>query len=65
MRSQIANIVHGVHTGFQKSLNNGVGYRAVAQGKILKLSLGYSQDDFDIPDDVKLLVSLLRLRLKE
>ncbi len=55
-RSQIANIVNGVHTGFSKELEiNGVGYRAAVQGKILKLSLGYSHDvDFEIPDDVKI-----------
>ena len=40
-RSQIANIVYGVNTGFSKELEiNGVGYRAAVQGKILKLSLG-------------------------
>ena len=32
---------------------NGVGYRAAVQGKILKLSLGYSHDvDFPIPAGV-------------
>ena len=31
----------------------GVGYRAAVQGKVLKLSLGYSHDvDFAIPDGV-------------
>ena len=51
-RSQIANIVNGVSAGFSKELEiNGVGYRAAVQGKVLKLSLGYSHDvDFDIPD---------------
>ena len=55
-RSQIANIVHGVNAGFSKELEiNGVGYRAAVQGKVLKLSLGYSHDvDFNIPDDVKI-----------
>ena len=55
-RSQIANIVQGVSTGFTKELEiNGVGYRAAVQGKVLKLSLGYSHDvDFNIPDDVKI-----------
>ena len=55
-RSQIANIVQGVSTGFFKELEiNGVGYRAAVQGKILKLSLGYSHDvDFNIPDNVKI-----------
>ena len=55
-RSQIANIVNGVSAGFSKELEiNGVGYRATIQGKVLKLSLGYSHDvDFNIPDDVKI-----------
>ena len=57
--SQIKNSrkpIYGVNTGFSKELEiNGVGYRAAVQGKILKLSLGYSHDvDFDIPDDVKI-----------
>ena len=55
-RTQIANIVRGVNKGFSKELEiNGVGYRAAVQGKILKLSLGYSHDvDFDIPENVKI-----------
>ena len=55
-RSQIANLVNGVNAGFSKELEiNGVGYRAAVQGKVLKLSLGYSHDvDFHIPDDVKI-----------
>lgn len=58
-RSQIANIVQGVGKGFSKELEiNGVGYRAAVQGKILKLSLGYSHDvDFEIPDTVKITCS--------
>ena len=53
-RTQVANLVTGVTTGFKKEMEiNGVGYRAAAQGKTLKLSLGYSHDvDFDIPDGV-------------
>ena len=42
-RTQVANCVTGVSDGFSKKLEiNGVGYRAAAQGKTLKLSLGYS-----------------------
>ena len=53
-RTQVANLVAGVTTGFKKEMEiNGVGYRAAAQGKVLKLSLGYSHDiDFPIPDGV-------------
>ncbi|MFT0892428.1 50S ribosomal protein L6 [Pseudochelatococcus sp. G4_1912] len=50
-RSQIANLMTGVSQGFEKKLEiNGVGYKAAVQGKILKLSLGFSHDvDFPIP----------------
>jgi large subunit ribosomal protein L6 len=42
-RSLLANMVTGVHVGFQKELEiNGVGYRAQMQGKKLVLNLGYS-----------------------
>jgi large subunit ribosomal protein L6 len=53
-RTQVANLVAGVTTGFRKEMEiNGVGYRAAVQGKVLKLSLGYSHDiDFPIPADV-------------
>jgi large subunit ribosomal protein L6 len=53
-RSQVQNLVTGVTEGFKKELEiNGVGYRAAVQGKILKLSLGYSHDvDFEIPEGV-------------
>ncbi len=50
-RSQVANLVQGVTQGFEKKLEiNGVGYKAAVQGKILKLTLGFSHDvDFEIP----------------
>jgi large subunit ribosomal protein L6 len=53
-RTQVANLVDGVTTGFKKELEiTGVGYRAAVQGKVLKLSLGYSHDvDFPIPEGV-------------
>lgn len=54
-RTQVANCVIGVSDGFQKKLEiTGVGYRAAVQGKVLKLSLGYSHDvDFNIPDGIE------------
>jgi len=57
-RTQIANLVQGVTVGFKKELEiNGIGYRAALQGKVLKLSLGYSHDVlFDVPDDVTITV---------
>src|SRR6478752_8951357 len=53
-RTQVANLVEGVTTGFKREMEiNGVGYRAAVQGKVLKLSLGYSHDvDFEIPAEV-------------
>ena len=42
-RALIANMVHGVTTGFSKDLEiTGVGYRAQLQGKQLSLSVGFS-----------------------
>jgi large subunit ribosomal protein L6 len=42
-RAQIANMVQGVTTGFERTLELvGVGYRAEMQGSDLKMSLGYS-----------------------
>ena len=53
-RTQIANLVTGVTTGFKKELEiNGVGYRAQMQGNTLKLNLGYSHDvDYVAPDGI-------------
>ena len=56
-RTRVSNLVEGVTEGFSKTLTiTGVGYRANAQGKKLKLQLGYSHDvDLDVPEglDVK------------
>jgi large subunit ribosomal protein L6 len=44
-RTLVDNLVTGVTQGYTKVLEiTGVGYRATAQGKILKLQLGYSHD---------------------
>jgi len=53
-RSQVENLVIGVTDGFKKELEiNGVGYRAAVQGKVLKLSLGYSHDvEYAIPEGI-------------
>jgi large subunit ribosomal protein L6 len=53
-RTQVANLVTGVTQGFRREMDiTGVGYRAAAQGKVLKLTLGYSHDiDFPVPDCV-------------
>ena len=44
-RTLVQNLVTGVTDGFTKVLEiTGVGYRAAAQGKNLRLQLGYSHD---------------------
>ena len=44
-RCLLSNMVTGVSSGFTKSLViTGVGYRAEVQGKLLSMSLGYSND---------------------
>ena len=55
-RTLVQNLVTGVTTGFSKKLViTGVGYRAAAQGKNLKLQLGYSHDvDFAIPEGIEI-----------
>ena len=55
-RTLVENLVTGVTEGFGKVLEiTGVGYRANAQGKNLKLQLGYSHDvDFVIPEGIEI-----------
>lgn len=59
VRTLIANMVHGVHAGFEKSLViNGVGYRAAVKGDVLTLTLGFSHPvDYKLPDGVKAAVN--------
>ena len=54
-RTNVQNLVTGVTEGFTKVLEiNGVGYRAQAQGKNLRLQLGYSHDvNYAVPDGVE------------
>ena len=53
-RTNVQNLVTGVTEGFNKVLEiTGVGYRAAAQGKNLRLQLGYSHDvNFAVPEGV-------------
>lgn len=55
-RTLVQNLVTGVTDGFSKKLLiTGVGYRANAQGKKLKLQLGYSHDvDIDVPEGIEI-----------
>ena len=54
-RTLVDNLVTGVTEGFSKVLEiNGVGYRAQAQGKNLRLQLGYSHDvNFPVPEGIE------------
>ena len=53
-RTLVQNLVTGVSEGFTKVLEiTGVGYRAQAQGRNLRLQLGYSHDvNFPVPEGV-------------
>jgi large subunit ribosomal protein L6 len=53
-RTNVQNLVTGVTEGFTKVLEiTGVGYRAQAQGKNLRLQLGYSHDvNYSVPEGV-------------
>ena len=55
-RTLVQNLVTGVSEGFTKVLEiTGVGYRATAQGKNLKLQLGYSHDvNVDVPEGIEI-----------
>jgi large subunit ribosomal protein L6 len=54
-RTLVSNLVQGVTEGFTKVLEiTGVGYRAQAQGRKLKLQLGYSHDvEVDVPEGLE------------
>jgi large subunit ribosomal protein L6 len=54
-RTLVQNLVTGVSEGFTKVLEiTGVGYRATAQGKNLRLQLGYSHDvNVDVPEGIE------------
>jgi large subunit ribosomal protein L6 len=54
-RTLVSNLVEGVSAGFTKILDiKGVGYRANAQGRNLKLQLGYSHDvDLAVPEGLE------------
>ena len=54
-RTLVQNLVTGVTDGFTKKLLiTGVGYRAAAQGRNLKLQLGYSHDvNIDVPEGIE------------
>jgi len=65
-RSLVANMVEGVTSGFQKTLEiQGVGYRAHLKGRDLELALGYSHPvsikapdgiEFEVPQPTRVIV---------
>jgi large subunit ribosomal protein L6 len=65
-RSLVANMVEGVTSGFQKTLEiQGVGYRAALKGRDLELALGYSHPvsikapegiEFEVPQPTRIIV---------
>jgi large subunit ribosomal protein L6 len=54
-RTLVQNLVTGVTEGFTKTLEiSGVGYRAAAQGKNLRLQLGFSHDvNIPVPEGLE------------
>jgi large subunit ribosomal protein L6 len=55
-RALVANMVKGVSTGYEKSMEiTGTGFRAAVQGSNLVLNLGYSHDVvYPIPPGIKI-----------
>ncbi len=55
-RALIANMVKGVSTGYNKTLEiTGTGYRAAVQGKNLEINLGFSHPViFPVPEGIKI-----------
>jgi large subunit ribosomal protein L6 len=55
-RALVANMVKGVSTGYQRSMEiTGTGYRAAVTGKNLELALGYSHPIvYPIPDGIRI-----------
>jgi large subunit ribosomal protein L6 len=58
-RALIANMVKGVSQGYKTEQELvGVGFRAVAKGQMLELSLGYSHNiSFELPKEIKLVTA--------
>jgi large subunit ribosomal protein L6 len=66
-RALLANMVEGVTKGFEKNLEiNGVGYRAVAKGDDIELTLGFSHPVLvKAPEGIEFeLVTPTKLRVK-
>jgi large subunit ribosomal protein L6 len=61
-RALVGNMITGVSEGYKISLELvGVGYKAVAQGNTLELSLGYSHAIFfQVPDEIKVTAEMVK-----
>lgn len=61
-RALIANLVNGVTDGYAKKLELiGVGFKAVNQGNVLDLALGYSHNIiFEVPKELKVTTEQLK-----
>jgi len=59
IRNTLKNMVLGVQSGYAQALEiQGVGYKAVLQGKVLVLSLGFSHEiKYEIPEGIKVEVT--------
>lgn len=59
IRNTLKNMILGVKDGYVKELEiQGVGYKAVLQGKVLVLSLGFSHEiKYEIPEGIKVEVA--------
>ena len=65
-RALLNNMVVGVTQGYTKTLEiNGVGYRAVKQGKVLELHLGYSHNiNMEDPEGIETVVEGNKILVK-
>jgi large subunit ribosomal protein L6 len=56
VRALIANMIIGVTQGYTKEMEIiGVGFKALAQGNVLKMNLGFSHPiNFSIPEGIKI-----------
>ena len=66
VRSIIANMVTGTHTGYERLLEiNGVGYRAQVQGQKITFTLGHSHPiEFSLPQGITAEVDKKQTNLK-
>lgn len=65
VRSLLANMVQGCHTGFTRELDiNGVGYRAEKLGRFIRFDLGYSHPIYvEIPEGLDAEVKQTNVKL--